>query len=226
MWIEKMKNKSDVFEKALMGINIPPLTLDNKWYSLFRSAKRTAEIERLEKRLKELIKEQAHVRTEVNKLKNLKTQMMDEIILLMNNNTPGADKKRDENTRFIDEIKDRLLENEERAYELPKEIDECNRQLMLATMEQCYEVIENNTEEIEYLDEWINEYREKLKENIIRKQDMEIQNVELYSYMHDIFGPRVVSIFDIKYDIEEKKQEIIERQRALREKRKRDNDRK
>ena len=35
--------------------------------------------------------------------------------------------------------------------------------------------------------------------------------------MHDIFGPEVVELFDIKYDIEGKKQEIIERQRAMRE---------
>ena len=41
--------------------------------------------------------------------------------------------------------------------------------------------------------------------------------MEMYSYMHDIFGPDVVELFDIKYDIEGKRQEILDRQRAIKE---------
>ena len=88
---------------------------------------------------------------------------------------------------------------------------------MLLTMEQCYQVIYQNTEDIKVISDWINNVRVELKKNIVKKQEMEIRNVEIYSYMHDIFGPEVVELFDIKYDIEGKKQEILERQRARKE---------
>lgn len=41
--------------------------------------------------------------------------------------------------------------------------------------------------------------RVELKKRLIRKQEMEQMNQELYSYMHDIFGAEVIEIFDMKY---------------------------
>ena len=32
------------------------------------------------------------------------------------------------------------------------------------------------------------------------KQQKELWNDELYSYMHDIFGPDVIEMFDLKYN--------------------------
>ena len=37
---------------------------------------------------------------------------------------------------------------------------------------------------------------------MIRLQEAEMENYNLYSYMHQIFGPDVVEIFDMKYDPE------------------------
>ena len=31
-------------------------------------------------------------------------------------------------------------------------------------------------------------------------QEAEMENYNLYSYMHQIFGPEVIEIFDLKYD--------------------------
>ena len=39
-----------------------------------------------------------------------------------------------------------------------------------------------------------------LKKNIIRKQNRTINNKEIYSYLHDIFGAEVLDLFDIQYD--------------------------
>ena len=39
-----------------------------------------------------------------------------------------------------------------------------------------------------------------VKKNVVRKQEMEIANQEIYSYMHDIFGAEVIDLFDMKYN--------------------------
>ena len=49
--------------------------------------------------------------------------------------------------------------------------------------------MQENGEQIEQIDEWINQMRIELKKNVVRKQQKELYNQELYTYMHDIFGP-------------------------------------
>ena len=44
-----------------------------------------------------------------------------------------------------------------------------------------------------------------MKKKIIRKQESEMKNKELYAYMHDIFGPNVIEMFDIQVSEGEKK---------------------
>lgn len=41
--------------------------------------------------------------------------------------------------------------------------------------------------------------RTELKERLIRKQEQEQVNQELYTYMHNIFGVDVIDIFDMAY---------------------------
>ena len=70
---------------------------------------------------------------------------------------------------------------------------------MLRTMEACYERLDQNMAEIKKQEEWISKIRVELKKVVIRKQEKEIDTYELYSYMHDIFGPDVIDIFDMHY---------------------------
>ena len=99
--------------------------------------------------------------------------------------------------RKDDDYQDKLLD-------LPVQIDEANYNLMIRTMEMCYEVLQVNTKEIDEIGEWINKVRIELKKNIVRKQEKEIKNHELYSYMHDVFGADVVEIFDISQEFVDK----------------------
>ena len=95
-------------------------------------------------------------------------------------------------------------ECEDELMEIPREIRESNDALMLLSMDYFYEKIRvNQTESIE-IEEWINQVRIDLKKNIIRKQNRDINNREIYAYLHDIFGPEVINIFDIKYDEDKK----------------------
>ena len=55
-------------------------------------------------------------------------------------------------------------------------------------------------EEAKEIEDWITQVRIDLKKNIIRKQNREINNREIYAYLHDILGPEVLDLFDIQYE--------------------------
>ena len=72
-------------------------------------------------------------------------------------------------------------------------------------MEYCYDVMGRNNQDIDDTARWVTQIRIELKKRLIRKQEMEKQNQDIYSYMHDIFGADIVNLFDMKYNPEEHK---------------------
>ena len=104
----------------------------------------------------------------------------------------------------MEECNERLEKYQDELLELPRQIEKLNHELMLKTMECCYTAMQENTEEIEKTAKWVAEIRVELKKRLVRKQEMEQQNHEIYSYMHDVFGAEVVNLFDMKYNPDEK----------------------
>jgi len=199
----------DKYKNALDGKNIPLLSLDNKWHQLFTQAESNPKIRRLEEQLNSLIKRQGKLNTEKKDIRKLKRKLMDQIMVTVDELDQGVnqeinDKKIDADKRLVKECNSKLAAYEKELTQLPKQIEEVNKQLMLATMEICYKKIKENTEQIDELTEWINSTRIELKKNVVRKQDRETQNRQLYTYMHDIFGADVLEIFDMKYNPLEK----------------------
>ena len=84
--------------------------------------------------------------------------------------------------------------------EIPREIDRVNKELMLKTMELCYDKIAENTDEIEEIADWIKNIRIELKKKVIKKQEMELANSDFYGFMHNIFGNDAMNLFDMKYE--------------------------
>ncbi|MBO6146993.1 MAG: hypothetical protein IJ827_03725 [Lachnospiraceae bacterium] len=211
----------DDFQSVLKGKKIPILTLDNKWYRLFEK-NMTPEMKRLESRINDLLKEQGRVTNEVKDLKKIKNNLMSEIVANMPEDgqpiDPSHQKKIAESKRLIDQVNERIAKYDDDMLDLPKMIDEENFKLMLLSMEICYDEFLSNTEDIEDISAWIKSMRMELKRNIIKKQQMEVKNVELYTYMNDIFGSDVINIFDIKYDVEDKKRQLMEAAEAKAEK--------
>lgn len=195
-----MAKKEENYKQALNGKKIPILTLDNKWYRLFTMMEPDQELKRLEDALNALLREQGKLNTESKVIKKTKKRLMDEIVQLMEHNDAASNKKIDDNKRLIEECNNKLEEYQERLLDVPKEIDQANYALMIRTMEMCYEVLNANSKEIDVIGEWINNIRVELKKNIVRKQEMEIKNHELYSFMHDIFGADVIEIFDVNQE--------------------------
>ncbi|MBE5831395.1 MAG: hypothetical protein IJJ64_03345 [Butyrivibrio sp.] len=199
-----MAKKEDAYMSALEGKSIPILTLDNKWHQLFTQTDMTPEIEELADELNSLVEKDGKLRSENKDIKRLKKKLLGEIVPLRDkaNKAPSAaiEKEISERTRLINECNDRLSGREEELLDLSRQIYDVDYKLMLETMKVCYERLHENTAEIKGLDEWISKVRIELKKNIIRLQESEMENYNLYSYMHQIFGPEVVDIFDMKYD--------------------------
>lgn len=197
-----MKTEEE-FKIALSNKNIPILVLDQKWHRLFAIHGKTDEIKEAEAEVSELLALQGKINNELKKLKKIKSQLMDDIVQNMddeNDNSAEREKKRQENKKLIDEVNEKIAEEEDRLLEIPKEIKDANDRLMILSMDYFYSKIRVNHTEAQEIEEWIAQVRIDLKKNIIRKQNRTINNKEIYSYLHDIFGAEVLDLFDIQYD--------------------------
>jgi len=200
------------YREALVGKQIPVLVLDNKWHRLFTQTGRTAEIERLTNKLNGLLKKQGKINSGMKDVHRVKKKLMENIIASMGTeDTPKFDKRMEESTRLIAECNEKMDAFRGENQTLPKEIEDVNYELMLETMRICYDRLHKNADEIKLLGDWIEKTRIELKKKIVQKQEREQANEELYSYMHDILGSKVMEIFDMKYDSEENENESEEK---------------
>lgn len=201
-----MSRKEEVFIPALKDKKIPILTLDNTWHRLFTQTNPSDEIIKLEEELNDLLKKQGKLNTDTKDIKALKKRLMDEIVEQMDalgtTHNKSLEKKLDENKRLIEECNQKLEQYGDDILDVPRLINEVNYKLMLATMEVCYEQIQDNNAEIEEISEWVEEMRVELKKKVVKKQQKLKNNQNFYTYMHDIFGAEVINIFDMKYNVE------------------------
>ncbi len=204
-----MKDTND-FLRALNNKKIPLLVLDQKWHRLFAIHGKPDEIKTLESEINGLLAKQGSLTNRQKELKRLKGKLLDDIMKNMDDDTMSPavrEKKQEENKRLVDEVNEKLDECEDELAEIPNQIRKGNEQLMLLSMDYFYDKIRVNQKESVEIEEWINNIRIELKKNIIRKQNRDINNREIYAYLHDIFGAEVIDIFDIKYEEEQESEE-------------------
>lgn len=196
-----MAQDDELFRTALAGKKIPILTLDHKWHKLFTQTGDNEELHALENTVNDLLKRQGRLNTEIKSLNLFKKKLMKEIVEIMElSDSSEKDKKMEENKRLIEESNEKMDAFHDELLELPLKLENANFELMIATMKLCYVKIKQNTRDIDDINQWIQDFRLQLKRQVLLKQQKEIWNDELYSYMHDIFGPDVIEMFDLKYN--------------------------
>lgn len=193
------------FRAFLQGKKLPVCVLDQKWHKLFAIKGKPENITAQEEELNDLIRRQGQINNEIKELKKLKTKLMQNIVENMEgthaeNEGQMSSKKLDEDKRLIGEINEKLASHEDELLELPREISRVNKELMLLTVEYCYEKLRINLEEAKEITDWITQVRIDLKKNIIKKQNREINTRQIYAYMHDIFGAEMMDVFDLDND--------------------------
>lgn len=198
-----MGENENRFKNALTAKNIPILTIDKKFHDLTAAIGKSDEMSSLEEELNNLLKAQGKANTEIKEIKKLKKKLMQEIVEYADENSDYSqaekDRKSEENTRLIAECNEKIEKYEDDIVDLPKMIDEVNKKLMIELMEASYDLMKENEVQIAETAKWISQIRIELKKKLVRKQDMETKNQEIYSYMHDIFGAEVIEIFDMTY---------------------------
>jgi len=205
-----MSRIEEIYKPALQSKNIPILTLDNKWHRLFTQANSNQTIKRLVSSLNNLVKRQGKLTTEIKEIRKIKAKLMEEIIELRDSSENSKDKEKNkklaESSRLISECNEKTVNHQEELLDLPKKIKEINMELMLETMEVCYDAMHANVKKIDEIKKWLLSVRIELKKRLVRKEQTENMNKALYHYMHDIFGADVIEIFDMKYDLENQKE--------------------
>ena len=160
-------DKSESYEQALKGKSIPVLTLDNKWYKLFRNLGEYPVILEKVRTLNDLLKRQGKLNTETKEIRSIKKKLMNEIVPMVDeleqNPSKSLEKKIDENKRLIEECNEKMESYKEELIELPIAIEKANHELMLLTMDYCYENMQSNTDRIVEIAKWITDIREELK---------------------------------------------------------------
>lgn len=203
--------KDEEFKKAIAEKNVPLLVLDQKWHRLFAVHGKPDEIRDTESEVNALLARQGKLNEELKQLKLVKKDLMANIVVNMDGTTPeqldaAREQKLDESKRLINETNEKIDAAEDELLEIPKLIREKNRMLMLMSMQYFYEKIRVNQQESQEIGDWIDQVRIDLKKNIIRKQNRDINNREIYAYLHDIFGPSVLDLFDLRYEQEDEEE--------------------
>ncbi len=197
-----MSDEQD-YLRALEGKNIPILTLDHNWHRLFSQGRTTPEIQELEEKVNSLLKEQGRVNTELREINALKKSLMDKIVTKTDEFQSGnqaSDKEIEDNKRLINECNEKMDRLRDDQMDLPREINKANLELMIASMEACRDRFSENQEEMARIETWIRGIKVELRQNIVRKQDREIDNYGLFMFMQSFFGDDTRALFDMKYD--------------------------
>ena len=183
--------------------NIPIINVDERWLRLFPDNEKTPAIKRLEKELKELLKRQGKVNTELKDIRIVREQLTQSVLNSAEDiSIPEAKrlKKQATSQRLIIESREKLEQLEKEQRELPGLIQDANNALIFESVRVCYDKIDKNKSDIDRLTQWIDETRIKLKERILIKQDKETKNQEIYTYLHAMLGAKVMEAFDENSD--------------------------
>lgn len=181
--------------------NIPIACLDERWLRLFPDSEKTPLIKKLENELKELLKRQGKVNTDLKDIRVVRDKLTQSVLETAEDTSIPENKrlkKQAASQRLIVEARQKQDNLELELDELPDKIKEANSALIFESVRVCYQRINQNKQDIDMLEQWIEQMRDKLKERVVLKQDKEITNEEIYTYLHGMLGAGVMEAFDEK----------------------------
>ncbi len=198
---EQMTTQEMRIWELLKKNNIPIACLDERWLRLFPDSEKTPLIKKLENELKELLKRQGKVNTDLKDIRVVRDKLTQSVLETAEDTSIPENKrlkKQAASQRLIVEARQKQDNLELELDELPDKIKEANSALIFESVRVCYQRINQNKQDIDMLEQWIEQMREKLKERVVLKQDKEITNEEIYTYLHGMLGAGVMEAFDEK----------------------------
>lgn len=212
----KAKNKKKLDVKVLRKNDISILILDERWNMLFENTPKSASIERLEQKLKELLKEESRLLAEQNDISALKKKHMEKIISLteevFEKDNKDAKKEMQASESEIKRINERNANIDSMLDNMPKRIKNANLELLEETVNLVYykfRVGRRRMAELERLiaeqEKIVEEARAKMKLYIDEKETLTSDDTGIYSYFHDLLGAEELEKLDRKFFKEKRK---------------------
>lgn len=184
--------KEEIIE-LIKRSRLPVLTLDRKWLNIFNTDEKSDEIAILEKKVNTSLKSQGTINTKRDKLISLKKTLMKEIVSNMDaEENSRARKKVDKSKELIEDINDELLLLQDKELDVPSNINNANALLAYQSLEEIYNKIKKNDDDIDSLEKWIDETRIELKKRILVREKKREENELMDKYISDTFHPEVV----------------------------------
>jgi hypothetical protein len=195
------KNNHEIdYDRIFKGKKIPILTLDERWYELFPDYDKPSHIKEIEVKLNMLMKRQGKLINDLKDIKILKENLMKEIITHMDVNETKVGilkgKRLDRNKKMIKELSERKKNTEDELIDIPYQIKAVNEQLIIESVRDCNRRLSYNNQKVVEIAQTVEKMREDLKNELLIKQDMEMKNTIIYSYMHDMLGPELLQDLD------------------------------
>lgn len=180
----------------------PPLILDQRWHALF-SKNKPRKLKFLEDKLTKLLKAQGQSNIDYKEYQQLKKKVMGDILETMpeafNEEEPSSLHSMEVNKRYIEDINSKIEKLESLVSKLPKEIEEVNSELLNVSMSLCYDRMLEKKEDLEMMESRIQSLREEIKDLMVRRNEKKEEYEQLYGYMHDMVGPKIIEQFDKMY---------------------------
>jgi len=191
-YLKSLKQKIKFDVGTLRRNDISLLILDERWNRLFANTPKTPEITRCEEKLRELLKEEARLRTEQKEIAAAKKHHMQKIVKLttevFDKGNEAAKEEMKNAEREIKRINERAKQIEGKLDEMPSRLRKVNLELLQLTVLVVYYKIRWNQKRVEELDRLIEETKTKLKEYIDERETMSQDDTDVYSYFHDLLG--------------------------------------
>lgn len=184
--------KEEIIE-LIKKSRLPVLTLDRKWLNIFNTDEKSDEIAILEKKVNTSLKSQGTINTKRDELIGLKKTLMKGIVSNMDaEENSRARKKVDKSKELIEDINDELLLLQDKELDVPSNINNANALLAYQSLEEIYNKIKKNDDDIDSLEKWIDETRIELKKRILVREKKREENELMDKYISDTFHPEVV----------------------------------
>ena len=188
------------FSEAVEGRKFPLLILDEKWLELFPEEEMSDRIKELCTKLRKAMAKEGKINTDVKAYKRYKSQLMQEIVENMEVDDTKLGmlkaKKLEKNQKLINELKEKISNAEGELADMPFELNEINRELMIESSNECYKKMIANGKDIKELETEIAGLQRELAEKTAIKQAKESENNVIYSYMHNIYGAGIMEKLD------------------------------
>lgn len=198
------KKKKRMFDgKVLRKNDISILILDERWNALFKNVEKSDKIKLYEKKLRDLLKEEARLGNEAKEITIQKKKHLDRIIKLTpevyEKNDPAAKNEMQNCEKEVNRINERIKRIESELEKIPDQIRETNLELLEHTVNSVYFRLREDRRKVKELEKLIEITKKKLEEYIEEKAKLSEDDTESYSYFHDLIGGEELEKLDREY---------------------------